>query len=87
MGQAPGGTPGPKRWGRQGEQVSLSTFRQRVGLRSEGRLIFPSSDLRVAGGARKDPEAAVTLNRADLMARWPERERRPGRDTALPRVA
>ena len=63
MGEAPGGTPGPKRWGRQGEQVSLSTFRQRVGLRSEGRLIFPSSDLRVAGGARKDPEAAVTRPR------------------------
>jgi len=78
MGEAPGGTPGPQRWGsarrtaragghRAGQPFDLSkAHRTKKGKTSEGRLVFLSLDLRegVAGGARKDPEAAVTQPRS-----------------------
>ena len=73
MGEVPGGTPDPKRWGsarravraggrRAGQPIDLPTARR---TKKEGRrpkrLVFLSPDLRegAAGGARKDPDAAV----------------------------
>jgi hypothetical protein len=65
------------------QPFDLSTARRTKEGRRRPKGGLSSLDLRegVAGGARKDPEAAVTLNRAALMARWPgKRNPRPGRD-------